>query len=224
MSTPPSSSLAELAEDIEAFLPESPSSVRAELPDCVLVDAGGISYPPNFGAHRLRFDPERAEEQIESVRAWFRDRGRAEFTWWVGPSATPGDLESRLRAAGASPFTDEPVVAKMVRTEPPSEVDGIEVRRVERVEDFALAREMAWKAAGFTDEQLATVRATLAERWEQRQTAGNAATYLAFVDGEPIARGDVIFRKRSVPPRRGLAQISSGAGSPRILALRTSAR
>jgi GNAT superfamily N-acetyltransferase len=50
-----------------------------------------------------------------------------------------------------------------------------------------------WKVAGFTDEQLADVRATLAEHWDRRQTAGYAATYLAFVDGEPVACGDVMF-------------------------------
>jgi GNAT superfamily N-acetyltransferase len=186
-------SLAALAEDIEVLLPASASIARAELPDCVLIDMAGIASPGNSGAHRLRFASGRVDERIEAVRAWFRDRGRAEFTWWVGPSATPGDLEARLRAAGASSFADEPVVTQMLLTEPPPEVDGFEVRRVERFEEFAVGRELAWRIAGFTEEQLDAARGTLAERWEHRQSAGNGALYLVFVDGEPVACGDVIF-------------------------------
>lgn len=187
------SSLEELAEDIEVLLPGSPSVAKEELSGCVLVDTAGISYPPASGAHQLRFDSERVEERIEVVRAWFRDRGRDAFTWWVGPSATPAGLEDRLRAAGAAPFADEPVVTSMVLTEPPPEVEGIEVRRVERLDDFALAREMAWNVAGFTDEQLESARATLVTRWEERQSSGDAALYLAFLNGEPVASGDILF-------------------------------
>jgi GNAT superfamily N-acetyltransferase len=185
------SSLEELAEDIGALLPTPPSGGRTELPDCVLVDSG-IPYPPACGAHRLRFRSSGLDERIEVVRGWFRDRGRKEFTWWVGPSAMPGDLEARLRAAGAAPFDDEPVTS-MLLTEPPPRVEGVEVKRVERLEDFTLAREIAWETGGVTDEQREAGRAVLAERWEYRQQTGNGATYLALVDGEPVASGDVMF-------------------------------
>lgn len=186
------SSLAELAEDIEVLLPLSPDTVKVELPDCVLLDQAGFSFPPAGGAHRLRFDAGRVEQRIEAVRTWFRERGRNEFTWWIGTSATPGDIDARLRARGAVPY-EEGVITSMVATEPPPEAEGVEVRKVEQFDDFVLAREIAWVTAGFTDEQSREARGTLTQKWEQRQRTGNGAAYIAYVDGEPVAAGDIVF-------------------------------
>jgi len=186
------SSLAELAEDIEIRLPLSPDTVRADLPDCVLLHQTGFSFPPAGGAHRLRFPADEAAERIEVVRRWFREQGRAQFTWWVGDSATPADLEERLLAAGAAPWEDG-VIAMMLCTEAPPDPEGIEVRRVRTFEDFVLAREIAWEAAEFTEEQSAEARATLPGKWEERVRADDGSAYLAYVGGEAIAAADVLF-------------------------------
>jgi GNAT superfamily N-acetyltransferase len=183
----------ELAEDIEVLLPVPRHVVREDLADCVLFHQPGFSFPPAGSAMRLRFDAAQVEERVGAVRAWFREQGREEFTWWVGTSATPGDLEARLHELGVSPYGDDPVIASMIATEPPPDVASIDVRLVERVEDFALAREIAWAAADFTDRQLAEARATLEERWAERQRLGNYALYLAYADGEPVASGDTVF-------------------------------
>jgi GNAT superfamily N-acetyltransferase len=190
---PETRELVALAEDVEVLLPEQPGSVRLELPDCVLIHQSGVSHPTAGGAHRLHFDSGRLAERVATVRAWFREQGRAEFVWWVGSSSTPADLEARLRADGATPYEDDHVIVTMLTTEQPPPVEGIEVRRVERFEDFVLAREIAWATAGFTDEQADEVAATLPQKWEDRQRADNGATYLAYVDGEPVAAGDVVF-------------------------------
>jgi hypothetical protein len=186
------SSLAELAEDIELHLPLSASVERVELPDCVVVDQRGFPFPPAGGVHRLRLAGERVEERVAELRAFFRERGRERFTWWVGSSATPSDLESRLLELGAEPYGDDPVITMMIAEDPPPEVDGIEVRRVERLEDFALAREIAWLNADFTEEEYAQVRAQIPERWAERERTGNGALFLAYVDGEPAAAGDML--------------------------------
>ena len=94
---------------------------------------------------------------------------------------------------GASPYSDDPVIAAMISMTEPPEVAGFDVRRVERVEDFSIARELAWSTADSSDEQLARVRETLSERWEWRQRVGQAVTFLAYVDGEPIATGDMVL-------------------------------
>ena len=185
--------LEELAEEIEVHLPLSESVERLELPDCVVVDQTGFPFPPAGGVHRLRFDDAGVEERATALRALFRDRGRVEFTWWVGTSATPRDVEARLLALGAAPYGDDPIIASMVSTTPPPEVQGVDVRRVERLEEFTIARELAWTTAGFTDEQLVQVRSTLAARWEERQRTGNAAIFLAYAEGEPVASGDMLF-------------------------------
>ncbi len=183
----------ELAEDIEVHLPASASIERVELPDCVLLDQTGFSFPPAGGVHRLRFDAGSVDERVAVLRGMFRERGRDEFTWWVGTSARPGDLQDRLLALGAVPYGDEPVIASMVsRTTPPA-VEGVDVRRVERLDDFVVARELAWTTADFTDAQLAEARSTLASKWEERQRTGNAALFLVYADGEPVASGDMLF-------------------------------
>jgi GNAT superfamily N-acetyltransferase len=189
------SSLAELAEDIEALLPTPPGGAKVELPDCVLVD-NGTPYPALCGAHRLRLAGAVLGERIVAVRAWFRSRGRPEFTWWVGPSATPADLDERLRAAGAVPFAHEPLVTSMLLSEPPPEVEGVVVRRVESLAEFAIAREIGWATAGYSEQQRQAARTGLAERWEHRRLTGDSALYLAYIDGEPVACGDVVFLPR----------------------------
>ena len=151
-----------------------------------------MSFPESGGAHRLRFDPGSADSRIESVRAWFRDQGRKEFLWWVGPSATPPDLEARLLGHGAEPWRDG-VIASMLTEEAPPEVPEIAVRRVETFADFLVAREIAWVVAGFTEEQAAEYRVTQREKWESRVRAGDGAAYLACVDGEPVGSADILF-------------------------------
>ena len=77
--------LEELAEDIEVHLPAPPSVEKLELPDCVLIDETGFPYAPAGGVHRIRFDGvERRGARRPQLRAMFRERGRDEFTWWVG--------------------------------------------------------------------------------------------------------------------------------------------
>ena len=186
------SSLEELAEDFELLLPLSPGTVRAELPDCVLLHQPDFSFPPAGSAHRLRFQADEVEERIDAVRGWFREQGRAEFVWWVGDSATPDDLDERLLAAGAAPWEDG-VIAMMLCTEATPEIAGVEVRRVETFEDFVRAREIAWESAELTEEQAREARATLPGRWEERVRESHGAAYLAYVDGEAVAAGDVLF-------------------------------
>jgi hypothetical protein len=158
----------------------------------VLLHQPDFSFPPAGGAYRLRFDAARVDERIDAVRAWFRDQGRAEFTWWVGTSAVPGDLGARLLARGATPWEDG-VITMMTAVEPPPEAEGIEVRRVDTFEDFVLAREIAWEAAEFSEEQAREARASLREKWEQRLRADDGAAYLAYVAGEAVAAGDILF-------------------------------
>src|SRR5207248_1576164 len=87
-------------ETREPLVPFPESAERVELPDCVLV-AWPWQSPPAAAVHRLRFAGDAVERRIADVRAWFRERGRERFTWWVGDSATPQNLAERLRSAGA---------------------------------------------------------------------------------------------------------------------------
>jgi hypothetical protein len=151
-----------------------------------------MSFPPAGGAYRLRFQPKAVAERVDAVRSWFRERRRGQFLWWIGPSATPSDLEARLLARGATPWEDG-VITVMVTEQPPPDRPEAQVRRVERFEEFALAREIAWEVADFTDEQADEARATLPAKWEERLRTENGATYLAYVDGEAVASAEMLF-------------------------------
>ena len=146
--------------------------------------------PPAAAAHRLRFPGETAARRVDEVRAWFADRGRERFTWWVGGSATPGDLFERLTAAGAEPWAEEPLIATMLATEPPPPVGGVEVVPADTYERFALAQEVSWRASGLPDEETTERRSRLADRWERRRP--EETTFLALVDGRPVASGSMI--------------------------------
>jgi len=154
---------------------------------------GKNPHPSAAGAHRLRFSTDAVEARIAEVRAWFASRGRAGFVWWVGGSATPSDLEARLRAAGATTFEHDPVITSMVLTEPPPAVAGVEIRRVETFEDFVAAQELAWASMQMSEEELAAVRAVQRERWAEHRSSSDSALYLALEDGEPVARGGIMF-------------------------------
>jgi GNAT superfamily N-acetyltransferase len=151
-----------------------------------------MSFPPAGGAYRPRFDPANAEERIDAVRSWFAEQRREQFVWWIGPSATPADLESRLLARGATPWEDG-VITVMVTEQPPPEAFDVDVRRVERFEEFVLAREIAWEVAEFTEQETAEYRATQLAKWEERLRSDNGAAYLAYVDGEAVASADMVF-------------------------------
>jgi GNAT superfamily N-acetyltransferase len=112
--------------------------------------------------------------------------------WWVGTSATPVDLEARLLEQGAAPWEDG-VITSMLTEEPPPEVPEIAVRRVETFDDFVFAREIAWTTAGFTEAQAEEAAATLPQKWDDRQRQDNGASYLAYVDDEPVASADMVF-------------------------------
>jgi hypothetical protein len=158
----------------------------------VLIHQAGMSFPPAGGAHRLRFGGADVDGRIAAVRAWFHEQGREQFVWWVGSSATPDDLEARLLAQGATPWEDG-VIASMLIEEPPPEVSGIEVRRAETFEEFAAGREIGLAEPDLTEQQAAEMRATFPEKWEERRRTDIGTSYLAYVDGELAAYGDMLF-------------------------------
>ena len=91
------------------------------------------------------------------------------------------------------PFPDEPLITAMVLTEPPPRVTGIDVRRVETFEDFVAAQEVGWESTGFAEEYREAGRAMLRERWDEHRTWPESSIYLAYSDGELVARGAMLF-------------------------------
>ncbi len=91
-----------IVEDAQAYLQGRGSVDIDDQGDVVLRH---VPFSPHYwfgAATRPRFSDSDADRRIQDVRSWFRERGREEFTWMVGESATPADLVDRLIAVGAS--------------------------------------------------------------------------------------------------------------------------
>jgi hypothetical protein len=153
-----------LAEDAFVYTPLWPAFEREEHDEYVLFHGPGAHH---WFALALRLRLTDVEAAAEEVRAWFRKRGRRDFTWVVGGSSTPGDLRARLRVLGAEPDANEPVMAGMVLNEPPPHVQGIEVRAVATFDEYAAVRELGWDLLGIDEGERAESRAGLRQSWAE---------------------------------------------------------
>jgi GNAT superfamily N-acetyltransferase len=147
---------------------------------------------PEFGsACRVRFGPS-VDGQVMTVREWFAARGRERFVWMVGPSTTPTDLERRLLDLGAEPNPGgSDHMAMVLDREPPPSPAEIELRRVETFADYALMWEIRFGGFGMPDEERDAIRPTLCERWAATADDLSRWSYLALVEGVPVAEGSV---------------------------------
>jgi GNAT superfamily N-acetyltransferase len=130
---------------------------------------------------------------IDYARAWFAERGREGYTWFVSDASQPADLGHRLLAAGALPDPLDPVYTGMVLERAPDTVDGVEVRKVTTFEDHAGATELAWQSFDFTEEQRAELRVGLRERWESSRENEVGDRFVALLDGEIVGSGATAY-------------------------------
>ncbi|HEX6817900.1 MAG TPA: GNAT family N-acetyltransferase [Ktedonobacterales bacterium] len=70
----------------------------------------GRDEPMDNGVLRTRLTSERAGARINTMRAYFDERGLP-FVWWGGPARSPADLSARLEAAGFASEGDDPGMA-----------------------------------------------------------------------------------------------------------------
>jgi GNAT superfamily N-acetyltransferase len=150
---------------------------------------------------RLRLRPEEVEDTLSEIRALADDRRRPRVTWWIGDSATPGDLEERLLAAGlerAAMPIHEPIYAALALVQPPTGSSaGVTARRVETLDEFSTAADIAHESFGQTDEQRESFRNSMPLLWElERQDV--TATYLAFAEDKPVAAATAVFADAAV--------------------------
>ena len=151
-----------------------------------------------------------AAEAVEALVAEVEGRVPAEksTTWWLGPSAEPPDLVERLEALG---FTDPPDHASLLyglacAIAPPPGPPEVDVRRVESLADFVVARDLGWEAFEIAQERR-DQEATHLETFYEGMRNGGPIPFLAYLDGEPVGVG------RSVRSPRG-AFLIGGAVLP----------
>jgi hypothetical protein len=120
-------------------------------------------------------------------------------TWWIGPTARPANIIELLEARGFRPADDGAELRAMALTTPPPDpAAGVEVRRVETLDDFLAAREVQWDAFEVPQERRELQRPYLHGEFDEAMTHGTPLTFLALLDGKPAATGMAIPSERGV--------------------------
>ncbi len=179
----------ELAENANTYTPLGPTDERI-VDERYVVWIGRGDAPGWNVAQRFRLRDGEVEEVVEEVRGLLRARGRSALTWEVGSSATPHDLVDRLLGFGMVPDR-EPLAIGMVLTEQPAQAPpGVDVRRAETPDELRTASRIAAVGFGMNPED-ASVE-------DPEAPVPGIVTYLAYVDGEPVARATAAFSEHGV--------------------------
>ncbi len=181
----------ELAENANTYTPLGPGNERIIDSRYVIWLGTGSDDPHWCVVQRLRLEQGTAKNTVKEIRALLIGRGRTSCTWEVADSATPDNLVDLLLELGCVPDAD-PLQIGMVLSDPPTDdIPGIAARRVETVDEYAAAIRIAFDAFGAPPAALAERLSRVAADFEREGTG--QATYLAFLDDEPVASGVASF-------------------------------
>ena len=180
-----------LAESLNAHLPLEKGQERIES-DRYVVWLGGVDHPSYTVVQRLRLAGGNVEATVEEIRALLRERGLSAATWELTGSTTPAGLESKLAGLGMVPDR-EPNVVGMVLTETLAPPAAVAVRRAETLEDFLAAGDIGAEAFELDEATAAAQRSKAAERLQRDRGSDTRETFLALIDGEPVAFAVAIY-------------------------------
>jgi hypothetical protein len=141
------------------------------------------------------------EDELDDVIALVHELVPADKpqTWWVGPEARPANIVELLQARGFTPAQNGPELRAMVLTSPPPRhEEGIDVRRVETLEDFIASREVQWDAFEVPQDRRDAQASHTAREFEEAVAHGVPVGFLALLDGKPAATGLAIPSDRGV--------------------------
>jgi hypothetical protein len=177
----------ELAENANSYTPLGRHDER-DFNDRYVLWMGRGDDPGWNVAQRFRLQADEVEPVREEIHARLRAKGRTSCTWEIGTHATPPDLVERLLALGLVDDEPTPLAVGMVLTTAPSHsAPGVEVRRAETDDEYLAAARIAAVAFGSPmPTEVSPDRDPL------------NVVYLAFIDGEPVARGSASFSEHGV--------------------------
>lgn len=199
----------ELAENANTYTRLGPDEERV-VDDRFVVWLGPWEDPWATVAQRLRLPDDGVEDAVAEIRALVHERGRNAFTWEIADSATPPDLHERLLGLGCEPDR-EPLAIGMVLRAPPEwpETPGVTARRVETLEEYRQAIRIA--AVAFEQPEAALESTLQRADTDFAAQTDRGATYLAWIEGKPVARaygaftdhGVILFGGATLPAARG---------------------
>ena len=183
--------LAELAEETTLYLQPRPTFETIERDGYVYIAGvrGGT-------VHRARLGD--VAEAVDWTRAESQRRGHRDLTWWIGDSATPADLLEQLPSLGLVADDEAPVLTGMTATAPPPEADGVDVRRIETLEEYLAALEVDWEVWQMPAAERAERRVLEAERFDAMHASGVVHHFAAFLGGERVGFGRAIHMDPAV--------------------------
>jgi GNAT superfamily N-acetyltransferase len=183
--------LAELAEETTLYLEPRPTFETIERDGYVYI-AGLRSAT----VHRVRLGDVAAA--VDWTRSESRRRSHRDCTWWVGDSATPAGIGDELPALGVVVDDEEPLLTGMTASAPPPGAEGVEVRRIETVEDYLAALEVDWEVWQTPAPERAERRILERERFAPMHDSGVVHHFSAFLDGERVGFGRAIHMDGAV--------------------------
>lgn len=179
----------ELAENANTYVPLGPGEERIEAGRYVIW-LGRLPFAAWTVVQRLRLAGDEVETALQEIRALLRERSRTGCTWEVADGATPPGLADRLLELGLRPAA-EPLAIGMVLDHEPlgGRPAGVEVRGAESVGDLRESVRIAGAAFGMAPEELEAA----VEAVDGRPDTPDTVTYLALVDGRPVAQATATF-------------------------------
>ena len=168
-----------VAEDADAYQ-ELPPSVERDVRHDVVLLHGPSGDPWSNLSTRTRFTGDSISARVADVRAWFRGKGVSEYRWLVGPSATPAGIVDALIRMGARRDEAEPQLTAMVLDREPPAVQGIHVREVRSIADFADMERIRREVFGGS----ATSGNALKAGWADHSSMARPNAFVAELNGE----------------------------------------
>lgn len=193
-----------------AHVPLTPRAERWHRDDAVLSFFPG-QVPFFANVSRVRTAEGAVPALAAAAASWFGARGRADFTWFLGPSATPAGLQQQLVAAGAQPIAT--ATSMVLDGEPPAapEVRVEQVTSAEALLEFRVLLEYANGVEGDAEQRRPALAEDNAAAWADMQAAaGTRRGYLAYLDDAPVAAGGLLLGDD------GLAILSGGGTRPDV--------
>jgi GNAT superfamily N-acetyltransferase len=180
--------LLELAENANAYTPLGSTDER-DFTDRYVLWMGRADEPGWNVAQRFRLRDDEVDEVRSEIHARLHAKGRTACTWEVGTNATPPDLVDRLLERG---LVDDstPLAVGMVLTEPPTgDAPDVLVRRATTPSERLAAASIASVAFGIPEPECAP---------DEDDGDSDNVVYVAYVDGEPVARATASFSEHGV--------------------------
>lgn len=163
-----------------------------EREDWVGLSTPSSSAPNRNGIYLARLSPEEADARIDAVKRAYAERG-ASFRWVVGPSSTPGDLGTRLAAAGMSVLATAWGMTLAVPSTAPELPEGLEFQAVGPAELDLYGRVGAetWARGEWFRRESEAVMARALARGD-----GKLRSWIVREHGEPVATSTLCLLPR----------------------------